>query len=488
MAIFNIAMEFPSLASDGTFTFAGVLQKYFYCEDPIYGNTGISKNWNDNTKMSYIRDYEERLIPVLVSEFGKEKPIHDFSEENFIRVLNILRSKHNYKDTTMEHYRRLLWVVYMAGVEHGCYEDQIFWIGFDDIEDENPEKQEKQRIQDMTRTRKSLSIDENLSIINWFRELDPLKVPGEDVGVLFMFFEGVRNNEACGANYSSVHFLNTYNKTPVFDMVQSTTTSNKIKAGGKTSNAPRVIPLLLPFFNFLTKRKELLIQQIACGSIILPPGIDSVDQLPIVCKGCDYFRRASTHDVTSAARSLFKKIGISKSELAYLQQLLFGQEFQNMQLEEKEPTAYLLRRNCSTILYNIEFTTPEVQYWIGHGIDDPALTRNSFADEESINDIATKIKKHPFHCLLCPTDETVVVEEAFQGYENDKTFAIDVDEASSSFILSVTATEPQDEILVTIDSDKQIRGNASVSAPVTEFKTEVQNSSRILEVYKKHDK
>lgn len=396
----QIATSYPALAYDGELTFAGMLRKYFIENDEFGNNVGISKRWNDDTKGTYIGQYEKRLIPLLAQLYGKDKPLHSYLEDEFETVLEQLALKEHYAESTIQHYRHLLWIVYKAGFERGYYADNIFWTDVIDLEDGDTEEKEELRAKIMTRTRRSFSIDEELGIIDWFCGLNPETASGEDIGLLFMFFQGLRNNEACGANLRSVHLLHNQG-IPVFDMIQSTAVgSNQVKAGGKTSNAPRVIPILDAFYRFLSKRKAYLERLVGEGALILSAEYKSVDDLPFVCCGNDYLKRASSKDLTMAGRALFEKVGIDKRTLAVLHQVLCSNEFKNLQIDEKEPTTYLFRRNFATHLFLLGFSLDEIQYIIGHDVEDPYKTRNSFADEEVLQGLWARLQRHPVNEVL----------------------------------------------------------------------------------------
>ena len=473
MATVDIAVGYPGEGYDGEPTFTGVLRKYFVSYDSFGKNTGISKNWNDETKGTFIQDYNKRLIPALADLFGKEKPLHSYTEDEFEEILGYLNERHHYADSTLLHYRHLLWVVYRAGFENGLYHDNIFWNDIEDPMEGTDAAREARRSNSMTRIRKSFSIDEELRIIEWFKGLDPKTVTGEELGLLLMFFEGLRNNEACGANFGSIHPMKNHTDIHVFDMLQSTRIdSNEVKSGGKTSNAPRVLPLFEPLYAFLMERRSFLESRILSGELSLPPEIGNADQLPIACAKNDYAVRTSTRKLTAAGRDFFDKMGIEKSELALLHQILFSQEFREMQIDEKEPTTYLMRRNCATHLYQMGFTAAEIQYWMGHDIEDPFLSRNSFSDEDAILRLAMGARKHPLYAFFTPASAPIMKVEAedyFRELPHSVVYSIETD-APAQFLLDLTANEPLQPISLRIDSEgSSFKSSADMSASVREY-------------------
>ena len=466
---------YSNLAYDGTATFSGVVQSFFTVIDPTGQNIGISRKWNDKTAAQYARDYLNRILPVISQLFGGEKPMHEFSSDDFEQILSELKKKHHYGEERANHYRYLLRVAYYAGVNNCLYPDQLFWEEIYDALD--PEQYEKHRAVAMTRTRKSFSIQEDIHLLLYFVSLDPTTASGEDIGLALMYFLGLRNNEACGTDYSAFRLLHTHPDRAVYDMVQTTVIgSNQLKSGGKTSNAPRTLPLHSWLYEFLQSRKTWIENQIATGLFVLPDGIQSIEKLPVVCKGLDFAVRAHTTDLSRAGRTLFETVGIQKSELAVLQQILFSEDFRSTQIEEKDPTTYLLRRNVATRLYCLGFEWTTIQYWIAHEIEDSLLQRNFFADEETLYEIGAAYERHPIFALLhaevnhCATEtpdhknrihfsntsdsDTLYLIRA-KSLEPGSTISLSI-QGSSSFQISQTDIPSQDPCGNTVDIDSAL--------------------------------
>lgn len=431
----SVATVYPSLAYDGELTFAGLLQKYFVERDSKHQNTGISRNWNQKTALSCQYDYERRLLPCLYSLCKPETPAHELTEELFEQVLQALADEHHYSDGTVEHYRHLIFLVYQAGVDHDHYPDTLFWQDPFDEDISTEAEKEVWRVKTMTRLRKSFSIEEELRIIHWFSSLQPETAMGEEIGLALMFTLGLRNNEACGANFSSIHLLHGHPDISVFDMLQSTKlNSSEVKSGGKTSNAPRTLLMMKPVVDFIQRRKDYLMQLLKDGALILPEDLHAVEDLPIVCKGLSFSKRASSRELAAAGRDLFKRIGIDRSELASLFQILCSSDLQNLKLEEKEPTTYLFRRNCATHLYQLGFSPSEIQYWMGHEIEDPFTQRSFFADPDQIYALKGKWDRHPVLSILCGSSST--------AKRSDKMLPVKV-ENSECMLVSLPVNEKQ---------------------------------------------
>ena len=397
----SIASDCPSVAYDGELTFAGLIQKYFVEFDSKHNNVGISRNWNEKTAAACRYDYDRRILPTLHSFCKKDTPAHELTGEHFELVLQKLADDYNYSSGTIAHYRHLIMLAYQAGVEHDHFPDTLYWEDLFDSETASVEEKETWRVNVMTRLRKSFSRDEEQRIVQWFSELQPETATGEEIGLLLMFVLGLRNNEACGANFSSIRRLEYYPDTAVFDMLQSTKlNSSEVKSGGKTSNAPRTLLVMEPVYVFIQKRKDFLLRLIEERALALPKNVNTVEDLPLVCKKTSFCERASSRDLAAAGKKLFDKIGIDKSELSALFQILCSSEVQQLQIEDKEPTTYLFRRNCATHLYQLGFSPSEIQYWMGHEIEDPFTMRSFYADPDQLYALKEKWERHPVLSLL----------------------------------------------------------------------------------------
>ena len=457
------AGQYPTLAHDGSYTFSGVLQKEFYKKDVDGQNIGISRKWNENTASKYTRDYLDRLLPTIKKHYGAEKPMHSYTDADFEEILEDLSTNLHYAESTTMHYRFLLWTVYRAGFESGLYPDNIFWGELIDPL-EKPEEYEVHRANALTRIRKSFSIEEDIRLMHWFLSLNPTTASGPEIGLACMYFLGCRNNEACGANFDAFHSLDSHPKTAVFDMLTTTgINKNDLKAGGKSSNAPRVLPVPKLLYKFIVKRRNFLEEQIKQGLLVLPNGIDSVGKLPVVCTNSSYTTRAQTSDLSKAGRALFDNIGISKSELAVLHQILFSEEFKHTQIIEKDPTTYLFRRNVATRLFHCGFEWTTIQYWIAHEIEDVQKLRNHFNDEDTLALLGINYEKHPIFNIIFEKNQHQTVE----------TCIISKNEALH---IVITANEPGQKINIAVKSTP-----SPVKVTATELSAK-ENNDQIISV------
>lgn len=442
------ADKFPGLAYDGTKTFAGVLQSNFTAKDIMGRNIGISKNWNDQYAAQIARDYTKRILPTISLLFGNQKPMHEYREEDFNAILNELTRVHHYEDSSIQRYHRHLWCVYKSGVQQNEYPDNIMW----DIpeEEENEENQEQTRQKTLTRIRKSFSIHEDILMLKWFYSLDPATATGEEIGLGMMYFLGVRDNEACGASFGDFKIMHNHPDMAIFTIGNTTSIgSHSLKPGGKSSNAPRQLPLHTYLYNFIMKRKEHVQNQIAHGHISLPQGIESIDMLPVVCRKTNYTHRAETHDLSAFGRILFPQIGITESELKWLLDILMSEDFRDTFIDEKDPTPYLLRRNVVTRQYHLGFSWEDIQYWIAHDIESVHVMRNFYSDEETLYELGKAYEQHPIFAIL-----SAITAPAKTSAGNPPLHAHTIHlQANETKLIHVDAREPNTPVFITAHSD-----------------------------------
>lgn len=406
-----IAPGRKSIAYDGNLTFVGVLRTFFTETEADTGkNLGISKNWKaQSTLENDINDYNNRVLPALDKIGIVDNPLAEYTKADFDAYMSVVAGN-NYKDSTKAHYRYLFKVVYEAGVTHELYPDMLFL----NVVTEGRESEEA-KIAALMRIRKSFSNGEIRKLARWFMSLDPVTATGEDIGLYNMFCHGPRGNECCGINFGNLKELSRYEHIKIMEIVESSKiNSSETKPGGKSSNSPRFLPILPFFYAFLMKRKAGIQAKIESGEIALPSDIKGIEELPIVCCGTNYVKRVGSKALTIAGRKLFEKIGIGQSELAELYKILMEEEFRSLELDEREPTTYLFRRNAATFLYQLGYSMTEMQYLMGHEIEDPKVRRSDYADPDKFSPLGERMLNHPLNALM--------------GYKNDKIARINDDD------------------------------------------------------------
>ena len=149
-----------------------------------------------------------------------------------------------------------------------------------------------------------------------------------------------------------------------------------------------------------------------------------------------YLIRCKADDVTLAAHTAFDDAGITSEQVAVLDAEL-SEGKTALVLREKNPTAYLLRRNFATQMCILGLDNAEMQYLLGHCVEDAYESRNEFVDSERIYSMYRKLQNRTI--LNNPKD-------------NDNEFKIRI-RNNSTVKISATAAEPGDDVRMSITAD-----------------------------------
>lgn len=422
-------------------TFYGIYHDY--SED-------FEEHWKaDSTQRSNCLRYCNQIIPLLPNH--DETPISAYTQEDYDAVIQALIKRGQdtkgkqylpYKESTLQDFRRLIYYVVEIAARHGeC--DNVLWES-----SLNPEvtTQSEEVKASQALLSKSLTISQEQAVAEALLS-NPLQ-SGQDMGLLLMYALGLRNAEACAVDFGDIKPMQTHPDCPVVWIYKTTgydTSAGKL--GGKTRNADRIIPLPDKVAALIRARRQHMESQLN----------KSVDDYPIVCNNDRWEVRCSARELTNAARALFQSIKMKAVQLASVtEDLQEESESPNDSLpfeDRKDPTAYLFRRNFGTHLHILGLTEPEIEYVIGHDIDDPYETRNEFVDEEKLFAIKQKMDGRP----LVNSDRSQIGQSIRVGeyLSLQHTAHMQVPASLAETELHITANEPTDNIKVRLSSHPQ---------------------------------
>ena len=398
----------------GKLTFVGVMQR---CLEEI------AKRWARDTRKTYYGHYEDLLFPLI-----PEKPLETLTEADFENVIDtlieqgILANK-PYSEDQIRHYRHLLRVVTKAAEKAGICPDVLWGGKFQ--EDDSPEHEAKIKVKP-----RSLSTGEEYRI----REhtlVDP-EEDGELVGIAVMFCLGPRNQEACGLNWEC--FVHEERDDMGFLRIVGSTEqgSNRVKAGGKTYHAPRILPVTGLLLKLLDARKAWLKKKVDEGILINEETGEIAEELgplPMVCRGQQYCIRCGADDLTRRAKTLLKEIHFDEDILEEANELL-EQRFANT-YEERDVTAYLFRRNFATHMEILGLDADAIHYLMGHVFDDEEITKARYTNGDTLRQIGEQMRQraiiHP-EAVQAVEDVAVNSDQSLSGTgHGPAVFTIDPD-------------------------------------------------------------
>ena len=423
----------------GKRTFLGVLAEHY---DDIF------RRCKDITKSAYNGMYNRHILPKLANRSMDELGLEDYEA-----VIQKIKET-GLKPVTLQHYRYLIRTVVKCAVEHNICQDVLYGSIYSIPPNEGEDIAKKN---EFVRKRKSLKVSEEKRLCQEL--MTNPKQDGISMGLVLMFCHGLRNGEACGVKFSAIREMENYPGHHCIWIYETTTGgTNQLKAGGKTRNAPRILPITAKEYEFYMARKAWIQELInkESADFLEKKRIKSVEELPVACKITDYTKHCSSKDLTAAGRLLLKKIRVSEEEIAYIDLALQDEANRiEMGVVEKDPTAYLLRRNLGTHLYLLGFDEPEIQYFMGHDMEDLYAERNEYSNEEHLYEMFQKLRNRPLFNDEYPHEEIfqMSAEGPFSRHINNVHTANIHLKAKKAIMAQfhVTAAEPDDPIQAIIE-------------------------------------
>lgn len=367
-------------------TFCGTLEEFYKV---------ISRYWNDATRKKYDRDYNNVILPHIDNH--NTRIISSYTKEDCEEMLCRIQEdgydskgvKCEYSENAMNHFKYLIYSVFSHAANAG-YCDRFLW----GTKFELNYGRETIAVRSKTQIKRSLSIEQEKELISAL--MDTPKENGKRIALLLMFALGLRDGEACGLDFGEIYELPYYKGCYVAVIKQSTIPNSSIlQSSGKTWNTGRRIPIPGRVAAFLLERKAVV------AEFIERNGLDiDINRLPVAA-ACALFddsaeisKRLKADDVTDEAKKVFRQAGIASEVLATLE-IEMEEENVRLEISESNVTAYLLRRNFATHLKILGVDYPDIQYLLGHCIDDPYINRPDYTDSK-LHQLSERMANRPF--------------------------------------------------------------------------------------------
>ena len=477
----------PIFMVRGVRTFGGTYEKYKN-EIQKYGG----KSWNEDTVEQYDRIVANHIIPYL--ENHNNRPISDYTKKDYENALNrfIKRGQGKpgepfepWEESTIQKIAYLMRAVVWAASNHNLCVNV-----FEQTEEAQADSVVAKR-SDSTASRipKSLTALQEMRVFTYLME-NRHKI-GSVAGLLMMFVAGLRNNEACGINFGYIDEFTEYPGHYYLIIPQTTDLGkNSVDIRGKTNNCHRRIPISTFIAKVMFSLMELRYHQ-AKKKGYTGEALD----LPVACRKGMPNVRCDSEDLSYAAKEMFVKIGMREDEIVELNEdLLRSAQIADDELEddfkeiEKDPTAYLLRRNFATHLKELGLHSHEIQYVIGHKIEELWIKRRDFTDESLLYPIAEKLAERPILNLI---EEEKVVAPTLKKtvtLSSSKKIRICIPvERFKDVEIKMTAREPGDEIKITVRRELD-RGEVACDCRVFSTPWKGKNKETIDVLRKYHKK
>lgn len=431
---------------------------------------------NEDTKAAYIRDYNVHIF----SRVDASLAVDEYDDTALYDLVDRIQTASRLSDTTV--ITRMAHLVldpidaYFADIgrpeDNPTYGSSLRFEFGGNGEDINTR---------LLRIRRSLTVAEELRVASQLLS-NPCTDDGLLVGLAVMFLSASRNSEACGYNFGDLIELPHYPGEYVLRMYKSTVSSgNRLKAGGKTRNAPRLIVLPEVLSTFLLRRKAFVMSKVSFpfvgrdGTVI-----KTIEDMPIVCRSNQYGVRADNRDLSTAGRRLLRQcVGVSADDISGINYLIRRDAGTDEDLGERDATTYLLRRNMATHLYTLGLDMTQIQYYMGHNLEETSLTRADYADEDYLHEIARHLRHHPLN-TYAPLPHEVLTEGGAIANDNDVDILLPGDGVTR---VRIVGREWNDPVAVTLAAPNTCCIKALDSPDMTPLRREVNVTRAIHQVY-----
>lgn len=366
-------------------TFCGTLEEFYKV---------IARFWKDTTRKKYDRDYNNVILPHIDNH--NTKIISSYTKEDCEEMLRRIQEdgydnkgvKCEYSENAINHFKYLIYSVFFHAANAG-YCDRFLW----GTKFELNFGRETIAVRSKTQIKRSLSIDQEKALISILMESP--RVNGKRIALLLMFALGLRDGEACGLDFGEIYELPYYSGCYVAVIKQSTIPNTSIlQSSGKTWNTGRRIPIPGRVAAFLLERKAIVTE------IIEKNGLEvDINRIPVAAAcalyddSAEIGKRLKADDVTEEAKKVFRQAGIASEVLATLE-IEMEEENARLEISESNVTAYLLRRNFATHLKILGVDYPDIQYLLGHCIDDPYINRPDYTDSK-LHQLSERMANRP---------------------------------------------------------------------------------------------
>lgn len=443
---------------NGKLTLWGIYQKH---------KIEIQDGIKEVTAKQYYSNYQNVIAPKF-----NDKPYCEYTHNEIVEILKEIKNNGYgikstgeiklYTDHTMDTFRSNIKKIDDIAVKNNIKKTSAFWgtalgLGYH-IWNNNSVLNEMYRVNENnrivnTQLRKSLTKPEEKKV---FKEVmtDP-KQSGEKMGIALMYSCGLRNAEACAVRFGDIIPITGY-KDCFRLRIDSSITLNRVeKANLKTKNAYRYIPLSNVLMRFINERKEYVKEKLNISD-------EEVNKLTIACYQEDFKKYCNTNDLTNAGRIVLNKAGVNGRILAYIE--THAKEL-DMVLSEKEPTAYLLRRNFATMLQLLDFTREEIEYLMGHSILSIEMTRNYFSNSDMLYKMKYKTDNRPYLSthynaekeIILKLQKPIVIDNTYK-----QKIVVPKSEKNIKIVLRLKSKNPNDNINVQINKNNEAPFNIEV--------------------------
>lgn len=372
---------------DKKLTFFGVLEKY-------YDDIGHRYRLNQSTQQSYAKQYEKYIIPRL-NDFSLEK----YTAEDFEQViLDIAASETRCAQSTLQQYRRLIIRVIEMAVEKEGMPDPLWGTAFKPVTTPDQVRQSERRL-----LPKSLTVQQQCEMGEAIYSM--ATSTGANMGLLLAYEAGLRPKEVAGVSFGDYHIQDGFGIAAVH--VSTIGQGNKRHGKMKTKNGFRKAVFGSKASNIILEKKEQIENLLNWEMIDTEDGktVLAINIAPIAGEKENPLTPQSSVQISRKYRELLRDVGFENQDYLAAARITESDEFaeaeRNATPEKlgfagvKSPTVYINRRQFCTDMHIVGCTSEERQYSMGHRIENPAVDRKMYNNEDKLRELAEKLCKRP---------------------------------------------------------------------------------------------
>lgn len=366
---------------DNKLTFFGVLYKHF---DAI----ADAHNLKQSTRNEYAGEYERHILPRF-----QNHPLEAYAAEDFEAVIQDIASDGDgCAESTLQRYRMHIKRVIAMAVQHEGMRDPLWGVVFDEIIKPKQVGQRERRT-----LPKSFTAQQQCAIGDAIYR--SAAEGGDDIGLMLSYEAGLRPKESAGATYGDLWEFDDYGVLAI----HTSTKGQGSKRHGKlkTKNGYRMTVLGSRAVDIINSTKaevsRFLDREEGNSAAIMTA--------PIAGKKDNPLQPHSSTQLSKAFRTILRDIGYEAEEFMAATRIVESEEYADAVrkvttgelgfADERNPTMYIQRRQFCTDMHIVRCNSDQIQYAMGHRIENTAIDRRDFRNEDRLKELAEKLNSRP---------------------------------------------------------------------------------------------
>lgn len=340
--------------------------------------------WNDDTRAEYERIVER--IAQVIKELKGEKSFRDLGFDDYEDGINKMIADYNdshqlpMAEGTIRKRRMLILQLchFAECAEIGYYDPTwgCYWINYQHSGSRQQNKTDALKIP------RSLSINVETTFVRMLND-KLLDKSGVYMGGMMMLYLGLRCGECCGLKYGDIQQMSDKVDLQVLNVARQMNQQGKIVENLKTSNAYRVMPVPTELVELIERRKQHILAE--WGDAI------DINDFPVVNDDTAFDEHCPYGTYTNAIKRMLRECKLNEKTFGGA-----ADDLRNMDndMQEKEPTAYLLRRNFATCCSSIcQIVGDDMNYLMGHRLQTPDSPRYEYVNEDKLLELRNKLDR-----------------------------------------------------------------------------------------------